>query len=38
MISFVKAEGAALVGSVLCGADLYYLAGAFIYLTSIIIL
>ncbi|CDZ40107.1 Hypothetical protein NGAL_HAMBI1145_52140 [Neorhizobium galegae bv. officinalis] len=38
MISFVKTEGAAVAGSALCGADLYYLPGAFIYLTPIVIL
>lgn len=38
MTSFVKKEGAAVAGSVLCGADLYYPPGAFIYLSEIIIL
>jgi hypothetical protein len=38
MISFVKTEGAAVAGSALCGADLYYLAGAFIYLTRNVML
>jgi hypothetical protein len=38
MISFVKTEGAAVAGSALCGADLYYLAGAFIYLTRTVML
>ena len=38
MMSFVKTEGAAVAGSALCGTDLYYLPGAFIYLTPIVIL
>ncbi|CDZ26650.1 Hypothetical protein NGAL_HAMBI1146_09710 [Neorhizobium galegae bv. officinalis] len=38
MISFVKKEGIAGVVSGLCGADLYYPPGAFIYMRQIIIL